>query len=96
MLNDGGNENDKTNTQTRKKQYLSLATTKKKTTTTLHVQHTFFLHFFVVVLHDYSVKLSSYTFHGGNVRLMFSSKILFLVFLLAFFLTAAHFHHTGR
>ena len=24
---------------------------------TLHVQHTFFVHFFVVVLHDYNVKL---------------------------------------
>ena len=95
MLNDEGNENGKTNTQTRKKQYVSLATT-KKTTTTLYLQHTFFGHFFVVVLHDYSVKLSSYTFHGGNVRLMFSAKILFLVFLLAFFLTAAHFHHSGR
>ena len=46
MLNDEGNENGKTNAQTRKKQYVSLATTK------LHVQHTFFLHFFVVVLHD--------------------------------------------
>ena len=28
---------------------------KKKTT--LHVQHTFFVHFFAVVLHDYNVKL---------------------------------------
>ena len=25
--------------------------------TTLHVQHTFFVHFFAVVLHDYNVKL---------------------------------------
>ena len=24
--------------------------------TTLHVQHTFFVHFFAVVLHDYNVK----------------------------------------
>ena len=95
MLNDGGNENGKTNTQTRKKQYVSLATTKKNNNNFTRAAH-FFLHFFVVVLHDYSVKLSSYTFHGGNVRLMFSPKILFLVFLLAFFLTAAHFHHTGR
>ena len=63
MLNDRGNENGKTNTQTKtKQQHVSLATT-----TTLHVQHTSFLHFFVVVLHDYSVKLSSYTFLGGNV-----------------------------
>ena len=26
-------------------------------TATLHVQHTFFAHFFAVVLHDYNVKL---------------------------------------
>ena len=25
---------------------------------TLHVQHTFFVHFFAVALHDYNVKLS--------------------------------------
>ena len=25
--------------------------------TTLHVQHTFYVHFFAVVLHDYNVKL---------------------------------------
>ena len=63
MLKDGGNKNGKTNTQTKKN---SLATT-TKTTTTLQVLHTSFLHFFVVVLHDHSVKLSSYTFLGGNV-----------------------------
>ena len=40
MLNDGGNENGKTNTQTKKKQPVSLATT-----TTLHVQHTSFFAF---------------------------------------------------
>ena len=28
-------------------------------------QHTFFVYFFTVVLHD--LKLSSYTFYGGNV-----------------------------
>ena len=39
----------------------------KKNKTTLHVQHTFFVHFFAVVLHDYNVKLPSYTFCGGNV-----------------------------
>ena len=27
---------------------------------------TLFLHFFAVVLHDYNVKLLSYTFYGGN------------------------------
>ena len=25
--------------------------------TTLHLQHTFYIHFFAVVLHDYNVKL---------------------------------------
>ena len=60
-------EATRTAKQTRKqKKHVSLATT-KKTTTTLQVLHTSFLHFFVVVLHDYSVKLSSYTFLGGNV-----------------------------
>ena len=39
---------------------------------TLHVQQTFFVHFFAVVLHDYKVKSSrnflvNYTFYGGNV-----------------------------
>ena len=65
MLNDGGNENGKTNTQTKKK--TRLISNNKKTTKTLQVLHTSFLHFFVVVLHDYSVKLSSYTFLGRNV-----------------------------
>ena len=39
--------------------------------TTLHKQHTFFVHFFAVVLHDYNVKnflkLLRYIFFGGNV-----------------------------
>ena len=39
---------------------------------TLHVQHTFFVHFFAVVLHDCKVKRpetswSGYTFYGGSV-----------------------------
>ena len=92
MLNDEGNENGKTNTQTKKTTCL-ISNNNKNNNNFARAAH-FFLHFFVVVLHDYSVKLSSYTFQ--NVRLMFSPKILFLVFLLAFFLTAAHFHHTGR
>ena len=39
----------------------------------LNVQHTFFVHFFAVVLHDCNVKLTeisvvkSCTFYGGNV-----------------------------
>ena len=49
-------------------------------TATLHVQHTFFVHFFAVVLHDYCVKLPQ-TFYWGNVvRVIFT-----------FFFTAAHF-----
>ena len=54
--------------------------------TTLHVQHTFFVHFFAVALHDYNVKLPetylSYTIFGGNVVRV----------LVHFFFTAAHFH----
>ena len=52
---------------------------------TLHVRHTFFVHFFALVLHDYNVKLQklpSYTFYEGNVV-----RVLF---------TAAHFHIGGR
>ena len=39
-------------TKTAKK---SVGLSSKKTT--LHVQHTFYIHFFAVVLHDYNVKL---------------------------------------
>ena len=51
-------------------------------TATLHVQHTYFVHFFVVVLHDYIVKLPSYTFYGGNlvrvlVYFVFSLPLIF-------------------
>ena len=68
MLNDGGNENGKTNTQT-KKNHVSLATT-TKTTTTLHVQNTSFLHFFVVFLHDYSVKFLVTLFLEGTSHVL--------------------------
>ena len=52
---------------------------------TLLVQHTFFVHFFAVVLHDYNVKLKkflSYTFFGRNVvhvlvHLFFSLPLIF-------------------
>ena len=63
MLNDGGNENGKTNTQTKKTTIRLISNNNNNFARAAH----FFLHFFVVVLHDYSVKLSSYTFHGGNV-----------------------------
>ena len=53
---------------------------------TLHVQHTFFVHFFAVVLHDYNVKLPellSYTFYGGNVvRVLVHFFSLPLIFTL--------------
>ena len=31
------------------------------------MQHTFFVHFFAVVLHDYNAKLPETFFYGGNV-----------------------------
>ena len=43
-----GNENGEKTT-------IGLISKKKKTT--LHVQHTFFVHFFAVALHHYNVKL---------------------------------------
>ena len=46
MLSAEGNENGEKTT---------IGLISKKAT--LHVQHTFFVHFFVVVLHDYNVKL---------------------------------------
>ena len=76
MLSGEGNENGEKTT-------MGLISKKE----TLHVQHTSFVYFFAVVLHDYNVKLPSYTFYGGNVvRLS----------LLTFFFTAAHFHLSGR
>ena len=46
MLSGEGNENGEKTT---------IGLISKKAT--LHVQHTFFVHFFTVVLHDYNVKL---------------------------------------
>ena len=48
---------------------------------TLHVQHTFFVHLFAVVLHDHNVKLPE-TFLWGKCRTRSRSL---------FFFTAAHF-----
>ena len=53
------------------------------------MQHTFLYISLPLLLHDGNVKLSSYTFYGGNV-------LLLLVFLFAFVFTAAHFHLNGR
>ena len=58
--------------------------------TTLHVQHTFFVHFFAIVLHDYKVKLPSYTFCGGNVVCV---PVQFFSLPLNFTLVAASFSH---
>ena len=53
---------------------------------TLHVQHTFFAHFFAVAWHDYNVnlqKLLSYTFYGGYVvRVLVHFFSLPLIFTL--------------
>ena len=45
------------------------ATCTAKIKTTFHVQHTFFVHFFNIVLHDLNVKFPSYTcpFTEGNL-----------------------------
>ena len=49
----------------------------------LHAQHTFFEHYFAVVLHDYNEKLPGYTFHGGNnVRVLVHFLSLPLIFTL--------------
>ena len=47
-------------TRTAKKKISRLSSNKK---TTLHVQHSFFVNFFAVVLHDHNVKRSSYYTH---------------------------------
>ena len=63
---------------------------------TLQAQHTFFVHFFAVVLHDYNVKwkfqnIPSYTFYGGNVVhvVVFFVCLLFFSLPLIFTLVAA-------
>ena len=53
---------------------------------TLHVQHTFFVHFFAVVLPDYNVKLPETSY------LHFFMEEMLYVFSFTFFFTAAHFH----
>ena len=50
----------------------------------MHVQHTFFVHFFAVVLHDYNVKLPET-----------SLKEMSHAFLFTFFFTAAHVHRAS-
>ena len=97
MVNDGGNENGKTNTQTKKTTCL-ISNNNKNNNKFARAAH-FFLHFFVVVLHDYSVKLSSYTFHGGNVSCshkkfcFLCSCSLFFSLPLIFTILAAKIYH---
>ena len=65
---------------------------------TLHVQHTFFIHFFAVVLHHYDVKLpeTSYTFYGGNVvRVLVHFFPLPLIFTLHYWWPLASHFVTG-
>ena len=52
--------------------------------TTLHMQHTSFVHFFAVVLHDYNEKLPE------------TSWLHVLCAPVHFFLAATHFHLGGR
>ena len=63
------------------------------------MQHTFFVHLFAVVLHDYDInfqKLSGYIFYGGNivfvlVQFFFSLSLIFTLVAtsISHFLTAA-------
>ena len=49
---------------------------------TLHVQHTFFVHFFAVVLHDYNVKLPEASWLHVLWRKCTCSCSLFFTFLI--------------
>ena len=79
MLSGEGNENGEKTT---------ICLISKKAT--LQVQHSFFVHFFTVVLHDYNEKLPEtswlHVLYGGNVVRVF----------VHFFSTVAHFHPGGR
>ena len=72
MLSGEGNENGE-------KANIGLIWKKKAT---LHVQHTFFVHFFAVVLHDYNVKLPEAS------RNFLVTRFFFVHFVF----TAPHFH----
>ena len=65
MLSDGGNQNGEKTT-------IGLISEKA----TLHVQHTFYVHFLAVVLHDYNVKLPE-TSQLHFVSYVFSFTIFF-------------------
>ena len=78
MLNGDGDENSK-----KKK--------KKKIKRSIQ-QHTFFVHFFDVVLHGYDVKLPSYTSYEGNVVHVCVHQKFCCLCPCSLFFTAAHFH----
>ena len=77
MLSGEGNAGD------RRKTTIDLIS-KKTTTTTFHMRHTFFFHFLAVVLHDYNAKLPETVFLWRKCRTCYRSL----------FFTAAHFHLT--
>ena len=76
-----------------KKKKKSKGLISKKKTTTSNALHTFFFTFLCRC--GCNVKLPSNTFYGENV-VCAHKKHLLLVFLFAFFFTAAHFHLAGR
>ena len=59
------------------------------------MQHTFFVHFFAVGLHDYNVKLPETSRNFLVSRFMEEVSYVFM-FTFASFYTAAHFHLDGR
>ena len=63
----------------------------------MHLQYSFFGRFFAVVLHDFNVKLPSYTFYGGNVVYVPVSFLfsLMLVFTICVCLSN-HLHMDGK
>ena len=82
MLSGEGNENGEKTT---------IGLISKKTT--LHVQHTFFVHFFAVALHDHNVKLPE----TSELHVLWKKMLYLLLFTffhsLIFTLVAARFSH---
>ena len=64
---------------------LSIGLISKKPT--LHLQHTFYVHFFAVVLYDYNLKLPETSFLHG-----FLEEMSYVFSFTFFFNSAAHFH----
>ena len=61
------------------------------TKTTLHVQHSFFVHFIAVVLHDYNVKLPE----TSELNVLRRTNVV-CVPANSFFFASAHFHLGDR